>query len=285
MESEWQQRALTELLNVVGNLSKKNELIENNYKWAMESTWKARGEEFIKQYLEGGQGLREGLGQDQTQGQAQDQAQSQTQGQGQVNHANMYNWVQDLPSGQGHKARFLEALAIAKPTRILEIGTFAGTSLIEMLHLYPNASGVAIDAWKNYNEDNINILRTIEETNIEQVFYENIKNAGLAHRVTSLKGDSVDRLTELIRGGKTFDFIYVDGSHACLDCYGDMILAWKLLCKGGVLAVDDVLYNYDRVLAGDHLSYPFMAKKHFMEKFAGQFRTISDSYRLFIQKL
>ena len=49
------------------------------------------------------------------------------------------------------------------------------------------------------------------------------------------------KLCELIEAGQQFDFIYVDGSHKCLDCYGDMILAWQLLRKGGVLAVDDVI--------------------------------------------
>jgi len=197
----------------------------------------------------------------------------------------MLNWVHDLPSNEGHKVRFLEALAVANPKRILEIGTFAGTSLIEMLNLYPNATGVAIDAWKSYEEDDITSLKMIKINEVEKVFHNNVKKAGMSHRVTAMKGDSVSKLVELLRGNNTFDFIYVDGGHKCLDCYGDMILAWNLLQHGGVLAVDDVTYRIERVKQGDLLGYPYMAKKHFLEKFAGQFRVLSDTYRLFIQKL
>ena len=43
------------------------------------------------------------------------------------------------PKNSQHRKLFEEALEIANPKRILEIGTFAGTSLIEMLKLYPDA--------------------------------------------------------------------------------------------------------------------------------------------------
>jgi predicted O-methyltransferase YrrM len=106
----------------------------------------------------------------------------------------------------------------------------------------------------------------------------------MTHRVTAMKGDSTDQLAELIRRGETFDFIYVDGSHTCLDCYADIIMAWQLLRRGGVLAVDDVLYHQDKVLMGDLLGYPLKAKEHFMRKFMDEFDVISDSYRLFVRK-
>lgn len=154
-----------------------------------------------------------------------------------------------------------------------------------MLRLYPNAYGTAIDTWKNYNENDIEIIKYIEENNIERVFYENIKKANMSDRIIVFKGDSVNILIKLVEAKQRFDFIYVDGSHKCLDCYTDMVLAWHLLSKGGVLAVDDILYGYNRVIAGDILSYPLMAKYHFMEKFIGQYEVLSDSYRLFIQKL
>jgi predicted O-methyltransferase YrrM len=171
------------------------------------------------------------------------------------------------------------------PKNILEIGTYIGTSLIEMLKLYPDASGTAIDTWKNYVENIIETMPVIEENGIKHVFLENVKKAGMSHRVRTLKGDSVKRLLELIERKEDFDFIYVDGSHKCLDCYADMILAWKLLIVGGVLAVDDVLYHYSKVLEGELLSYPLMGKLHFMEKYKGEYEIISDGYRTFIKKI
>lgn len=257
LEQEWQDKALQELLLVIGDLQRKGEIIERNYNWALETTWKHRGEEFVKKYIDEENTVKTG---------------------------EMYNWVNDLPLGHNNRKLFEQALEKVNPKRILEIGTFAGTSLIEMLKLYPEAKGTAIDTWKNYDEDGIEILKNMEENEVEKLFYENMRIANMTNRVTGMKGDSVDKLCELIEAGQQFDFIYVDGSHKCLDCYGDMILAWQLLRKGGVLAVDDVTYNFEKVLNGDLLGYPLMAKKHFMEKYAGQYTIISDSYRLFISK-
>jgi predicted O-methyltransferase YrrM len=256
MTKEWQDKAVRELVQVLQDIGRKNQLLEKNYQWANSISWKQRGEEFAKKYLD-------------------------------VNDSyvgEMGNWVDDLPVGGGHKQIFERALALAKPKRILEIGTYAGRSLIEMMKRCPGASGVAIDTWKNYDEDGISILKNIQDNRIEELFYANVKQAGMENRVIALKGDSADRLMELIEQKQRFDFIYVDGSHTCLDCYTDMVLAWKLLTPGGTLAVDDVLYHYEKVQAGDLLGYPLKAKETFMTKFAGQYDVLSDSYRLFIRK-
>jgi predicted O-methyltransferase YrrM len=257
MDISWQDKALNEILSILENPEKKEELIEKNYQWSQTISWKQRGEEFINKYL-----------------QIED-----------INNSGMKNWSHDLPVGGQNKEKFLRALSIVNPKHILEIGTFTGISLIEMLKLYPEAKGTAIDKWDNYNEDNLSLFNSIKEKNIENIFYNNIKNAGLTERVTGIKGDSVDKLCELIEAGKQFDFIYVDGSHKCLDCYTDMVLAWQLLRVGGILAVDDILYKINKVLGGDLLGYPLKAKEHFMEKYKGQYEVISDSYRLFIKKL
>jgi predicted O-methyltransferase YrrM len=270
MTVDWQSKALKDILDVLGDSERREKLIEQNYEWACKMSWKARGEEFARLYL----GFTHVM-----------QQQEATNDESGLNLAEMKNWVHDLPSGRGHKARFLEALAKVNPKRILEIGTFAGTSLIEMLRLYPDAKGVAVDRWTNYDETDAELLSVMEENNIEHIFYENILKADMSHRVTALKGDSVDMLLRLHQNGNKFDFIYVDGSHKCLDCYTDMVLAWGLLEKGGVLAVDDVLYHYDRVFAGEVLEYPLRGKEHFMEKYKGSYEVLSDSYRLFLVKL
>jgi hypothetical protein len=52
LEEEWQNTAVKELLKIIEDKNKKDELIDKNYKWASEGTWKSRGEEFIKKYIE-----------------------------------------------------------------------------------------------------------------------------------------------------------------------------------------------------------------------------------------
>jgi tetratricopeptide (TPR) repeat protein/cephalosporin hydroxylase len=258
LDNEWQEKVVYEIVNIMSNNTKREELINKNYEWAMSHSWKSRGEEFVKKYIN-----YENINS--------------------LNMGEMYNWTNDLP--RGNRILFEEALAKVNPTNILEIGTFAGTSLIEMLRLYPNAKGTAIDMWTNYDEDNISILKYIQENNIENIFDSNVISARMVDRITKIKGDSKNVLCRLLSEKKQYDFIYVDGSHKCLDCFADMVLSWELLVSGGILAVDDVLYNYHKVEQGQLLEYPLMAKKHFMEVYKGQYRVISDSYRLFIQKL
>lgn len=293
MTTEWQESALKEMLAVLADSDRRTGLIENNYRWASEMTWKHRGEEFIKLYLEDNVktsydvGAHTGTTGSESESNVIVNVKEEMKVESDsLNLAGMLNWVHDLPNdGIGHKKLFEDALARANPKKILEIGTFVGTSLIEMLKLYPDAKGYAIDRWKNYEEEGAKMLSAIEENDISRVFYENVLKAGMSHRITALKGDSVDMLLKLHNTKERFDFIYVDGGHKCLDCYTDMVLAWNLLERGGVLAVDDVLYNCDKVIKGEVLEYPLMAKHHFMEKYKGQYDVISDSYRLFIVKL
>jgi methylase of polypeptide subunit release factors len=60
----------------------------------------------------------------------------------------MYNWTKDVP--ENSKEYFLEALKhlsyIEKP-KVLEIGTFTGTSIATIKNLYPNAECFAVDNW------------------------------------------------------------------------------------------------------------------------------------------
>jgi len=273
MDLSWQDRALKELFLVVNDRARKDALIESNYAWACDSSWKKRGNEFQLQYL--GSALT---------GSTASTASTASN----LDYANMLNWTHDLPINGGHRQLFLDALALVNPKRVLEVGTFVGTSLIKILELYPEAIGVAVDAWKSYEEEGADMLRTIEKNEIEAIFYKNIQSAGMNKRITPIKGDSAVVLAKLIAQREIFDFVYVDGSHKCLDCYADLVLAWNLVCVGGVLAIDDVLYHHDKVNAKnstDVLSYPLRAKEHFFTKFSGQFEVISDSYRTFIRKV
>lgn len=61
--------------------------------------------------------------------------------------------------------------------------------------------------------------------------------AGLA--VRKLKGDSVGELAKLLTAGNRYVFAYVDGCHHAEVALGDLALAWKMLCKGGLLIADD----------------------------------------------
>jgi FkbM family methyltransferase len=201
-----------------------------------------------------------------------------------LNYLNMLNWSNDIP--ENSKKDFLYIFSNYKILNILEIGTFTGTSVINMLKLLPNAKATTIDRWQNYieecNNSEIDILKNMQEIGVENIYHQNIRRMGYENRIETLKGDSRDMLLKLIRENRKYDFIYVDGSHFAMDCYLDCELSWELLIKGGVLAIDDYLYkeNSDNIL-----QKPLEGVNHFLEKHKSEYKLIFKNYRVFIEKL
>jgi predicted O-methyltransferase YrrM len=71
----------------------------------------------------------------------------------------------------------------------------------------------------------------------ETRFDNNIGLTGQGHKVAKLKGQS----WELLRGlePSSFDFVYVDGSHAGRDVLEDAVLSYRLAKTGGIIVFDD----------------------------------------------
>jgi predicted O-methyltransferase YrrM len=253
--TDWSDNALSVLFSTLENVEYQKRIIENNFKWAETMLWKNRNfSERLQQY----------------------------------EYAGMYNWTNDIPVNTknnfenilyNHSLKYKD-----KKCNILEIGTYTGTSIINIMKFFDNnAQGYVIDKWEDYTEKNddkkINILESITTNNIEEKFKDNIKKAGLTQRIKIYKGDSTDILSsEQFEEG--FDLIYVDGSHLLLDSYLDLILSWKNLNKGGVLIVDDTTYNKDVILKS-----PYEGVKHFLEKFKSKYKVLKIDYRLFLEKL
>lgn len=201
-----------------------------------------------------------------------------------LNYANMYNWTNDLPKGS--KVIFDNILQDIKDQTfsVLEIGTFAGTSLISILEVLKNAKGIAIDKWENYEENfngkNIEILKNIEENQIEKIFDENVEKSNMKNRIQKIKGDSAEVLVELIKTNQRFDFIYIDGSHECPDVFLDCVLSWRLLNINGVMAMDDYLYNMHK----NEWNIPYYGINQFMNKYKDKYLILNKGYRVFLKK-
>ena len=200
-------------------------------------------------------------------------------------YANMYNWTNDLPENSIND--FLSVIDYVnqkkeEKKKILEIGTFAGTSAIKLVELIKNADITVIDMWEDYNESGgvEGTVDKIKENHIEKIFYNNIEKSGLQHLFTVKKGNSFDVLLDLNKKNSKFDVIYVDGSHTLLDSYTDILLSFELLEKGGVLIIDDVPFNKE-----DSMNSPLEGVKYFVEKYGRRIRILKNGYRLFIEKL
>jgi predicted O-methyltransferase YrrM len=197
-----------------------------------------------------------------------------------LNYFYMLNWSSDVPSGS--KKVFESVLEIFKNKncRILEIGTYVGTSVINMLKYLPDSNATVIDMWKNYDENTS--LNQLEENGIEKIFYENLKKSAMENRINVLKGDSNHILKDLIEKREIYDLIYVDGSHKYLDCFNDMVSSWSLLSNYGVLAVDDYLWMPEN--RDNEKDRPYYAVNHFVEKYKDELEILLEGYRIFIQK-
>ena len=219
----------------------------------------------------------------------------------------MLNWTHDLPAGQGSKATFEKVIKHfvdfnkkAEP-QFLEVGVFAGTSLVEIMKRIPGCQGTAIDRWDNYEEvstlknksilehpeikKSLENLEKMKERKIEDVFHRNVKIAGLQNRVKTIKGDSHAVLLDLVQKKTKYDFIYVDGSHRCLDVSTDLILSWSMLEPGGIMAIDDYLYTLEDDFNVNPLEYPFHGVNHFLEKYKKELIILEKGYRVFVKKI
>ena len=85
-----------------------------------------------------------------------------------------------------------------------------------------------------------------------------------------------------IKNNIKFDFIYIDGSHKCLDVMCDIIQAWELLDIGGILALDDVGWQPETYTDFD---IPIKAVQLFADKYYKRFKVLDNGYRLFVEKI
>lgn len=263
---EWQERALNMLFPYLqepvsnDNLLIKNNLLNENAKWASELSWFSQAEKLCQQHI-----LTEVY-----------------------EYRGLYNWTNGLPTPQDRDI-FLQVIRNftekyrqkGLPISILEIGTWTGISLINLLQEMPSAIATVIDTWTDYEE--IGSLIKVEKMGVMNAFKKNIYKAQLNHRVRIRKGDSEIILQDLIREGQDFDFIYVNGSHLLLETYSDCILSWSLLNKGGVMVIDDYLFESDNELLS-YLEKPKNAIDHFLKKKKGEYNLLHIGYRVFLEK-
>ena len=267
--NDWQEKALKEVFNIMETPSKKEKLINKNYKWAINLSWENQANKLLNEHLLTNK----------------------------FQYCGMFNWTNDLPSSKDREIfvnfiNYFNENNKNKHPKVLEVGTYAGVSLIHIISLIPNSIGYGLDKWDDYEEEVVinevkikfDVLNNINNNNVKRLFEENVKNFGLENRITGLQGDSTNVLLKFIENKEVFDFMYIDGSHKCIDVYNDCVLAWRILRQGGLMVLDDYHYGLSDV-NNDPLNYPFVGINHFLEKYKKELKIYSKGYRVFIEKI
>jgi hypothetical protein len=286
MNKEWQERALESIqlfFTIRSNNDERqfiyNNYIQKNYNWATSLSWENQANKLLKEYIIPNK----------------------------LEYKGMYGWYEDLPQGTNAKNIFELMLryfnnnyAVKKDkVKILEIGTYCGISLINIIKHISNSIGYGLDSWSNYNEKSsvgdVNILKNIENLEVEKSFYKNIISFEMEDRIFGIKGDSHRLLIDMILNRvEKFDLIYIDGSHSSIDTYMDCYLSFNLLNKGGMLIIDDYMYNLEDGsipilnIKGDidlvnHC--PHQGINKFLERHKEDYKILNMSYRVFLEKL
>ena len=201
-----------------------------------------------------------------------------------LEYKGIYNWTNDLPFG--HKKYFLEVINYfnnsypkvqqgGEQIKVLEIGTNNGISLINIIKLIPNSIGYGLDKWGDYNDND-----TSDVLDLESSFYKNIAVEGLEERIKGIKGDSSEILFDFAMNREIFDFIYINSSHLSFDCYSELFQSWKILNRGGLLAIDNYLYN-----EGVIVDSPFEGINNFLKKHKHEIKILHNERRVFLIKI
>jgi hypothetical protein len=259
-DAEWQENALIKIKKFLDPKNKdiKNKLIEINYEWASKLSWENQSKKLLDEHI-----LQEKL-----------------------EYKGMYNWINDMPFG--HTKYFLEVIyyfnnnyvkSKTEPIKVLEVGSFNGISLINIIKSIPNSIGIGLDKWSNSDENEL--LNNINSLKIEDSFYKNIRVEGLEERIKGIKGESSEVLFQMLINKEIYDFIYIRGNHISFDGYSNLILSWRLLSKGGLLIIDDYVYNSEQNIVNSQ----FEGINHFLKKHQNEIKILHKEYRVFLQKL
>jgi predicted O-methyltransferase YrrM len=177
------------------------------------------------------------------------------------------SWVSQLAEFKG------------KPgVRMLEVGTFEGRSAIWFVQnvlTHPSASITCVDPF-NW---------PTPESGVEERFDHNVEQAGVADKITKIKGSSHHVLRELDL--ESFDIIYVDGCHSAACVYVDAALSWLLLKPQGVMILDDYGLGLESVQKPPRpiTHRPKLAIDAFVESFLPSIRVTELGDQLVIRKL
>lgn len=118
----------------------------------------------------------------------------------------------------------------------LDVGTFEGRSAVYMIENFLGRTGA------------LHIIDPLRES-YHPILLKNLEYTGAIDRVHIHAGDSVIELPKLLEiRPESFQLIYLDAGKTASDNCLNALISERLLCKGGLLVIDDYLWlgnNHD----------------------------------------
>lgn len=149
--------------------------------------------------------------------------------------------------------------------RILEVGSFEGRSAVWLAQQLCSGEGALLHC--------LDLFSPLSEMR----FDHNLAVAQVADRVVKLSGPSQYLLPQL---AGPYHIVYIDGGHSAPQVLLDAHLCWKLLWPGGILIVDDYLWEPQKPPA----DRPQLAIDLFLEAIAGQWTLLHRGYQVLVRK-
>ena len=149
------------------------------------------------------------------------------------------HWFESL-NGEKNFTCLKNVFDTNKPINFLEIGCFEGKCHLWMyknLLLNKFSKSTVIDPFGGGTGNS-------QHQDVYDIFKDNLKDH--LDKITILRALSNDAVPTL--SDSEFDIIYIDGDHTAHQTNLDANMCWSKLKKGGIMAFDDYLWIWPRIL-------------------------------------
>ena len=163
---------------------------------------------------------------------------------------------------------------IRDEANILEIGSYEGMSTLFLLENFRNSKINCVETFKGSDEHD-----EIDFIDVKKNFLYNLSNYKERHDL--FEGTSDSFFEKLNKGEKSYDVIYIDGSHHANQVFKDGENSFNCIKVDGLIIFDDFLREFyderDQNTIGGALS--------FLEKYKDKIKLEFVHYQLFITKV
>jgi predicted O-methyltransferase YrrM len=186
------------------------------------------------------------------------------------------------PMRQRHFASVVATVAATAtgPIRVLEIGSWAGSSAIAWANaLRESGNGgsiVCVDPWIPYASAPRSMDDALYDDMIYRLFQHNVRVSGVESMIEVRRGDSRAVLGTLATA--SFDVAYIDGDHSYAVVHSDIAQSIRITRPGGVVCGDD-LERQRHELPDDLYADAFASGEDFIHGFhPGVTRAVAEHF-------